>query len=1271
MLATYPRPSTLEDSGLPTPSHGGVVASGGEYDYINTPTPVPATPVQDRHGPPPAPAPRTARPMSTAAPPAAPSEARNGNGSTRRSEKSRTTNRILGDYTLSKTLGAGSMGKVKLAHHNGTGEKLAVKILPRTIPAQIPPGTSPNDPAAKQAAKDASKEVRTLREAALSQLLYHPYICGMRELIVHAHHYYMVFEYVDGGQMLDYIIAHGRLRERVARKFARQIGAALEYCHRNSVVHRDLKIENILISHTGNIKIIDFGLSNLYDPLAHLGTFCGSLYFAAPELLNAKLYTGPEVDVWSFGVVLYVLVCGKVPFDDQSMPALHAKIKRGLVEYPVWLSADCKHILSRMLVTNPAQRAPLSEILSHPWMNRGFAGPPDAHLLPRTPLRVDELDREVIRQMTGFEFGTPDDIERRLVDVLDSESYARAVGAWERRRGDFSNSSLALSGTSMDGNTAVGGSMGGGSSSRQELTGKDGKKNKRFSGFDFYRRRLFSPASSPPASPSASAASLADAGANIPDPTRGFHPLVSIYFLVRERMERERVYGPGHFASSQMSLVTPQPQPDSSTLTSISQTQAQGQEGRPDYGMALPRLPAPATSHYSGMSYDTASTATTTPSRGQPRARDTGALPPNVPSTPTSATTQTTSFSTMQSQSQGPAREQSNLPMPMPRAPQPSTHRRSHSITVSERAGGPPTRMFDQSREEPRSAMPELGGGGFAERMGRPAVVVEAPSDHESYGVGGGGGGGGGRTPTRRETIDSSGRIVPPQRPASAAPGGGSGNMSDNEPVSPGGGGGGSLARRFGSLLGAAGGGSIRGHRGDGGSRRTSVFGALASPSPRPSGEQPSGTGQIEKSATAPLPLSREKEVEKMEKDFGELGIVPRKEGVERASTVGGGAGGGGGGGGGHRRAATIMDPRAADRRHERRSSTGGSLLSGVGGTLGRHRRPSTGVGGGGVARGALGRIGRTDEVDEEEHARTDVEDLRSAPKEDNKDTGNETDREMKPVFMKGLFSVATTTTKPAGVIKADIRRVLDRMQVQYRETRTGFECIHLPSIDVSSLGARAAVAGHGHGGGGGHRKSTSADSGTGTSSRKVGRKSSKVSFGVRSGRPGTAGGEMDRQNGGEREKEREREDGERDVRSPSAGSSSFFNVSQTPSQQGPSASSPSDEPSSTNTNANATPVQPARNYAYIEDDSGAATPTEHAPGGGGGGLKTLPPLPTGEVGPEVFDEIGRNTLAVRFEVNVVKVPWLPLHGLQFRRAAGDGWQYQMLARRVLTELKL
>ncbi|KAI0300011.1 kinase-like domain-containing protein, partial [Multifurca ochricompacta] len=546
--------------------------------------------------------------------------------------KPRTTNRILGDYTLSKTL-------ARLA---------CCQNLPRVVPVQPVPGSPNAEAAAKQATKDASKEIRTIREAALSQLLYHPYICGMREMIIHQHHYYMVFEYINGGQMLDYIISHGRLRERVARKFARQIGSALEYCHKNNVVHRDLKIENILISQTGNIKIIDFGLSNLYDPISHLSTFCGSLYFAAPELLNAKVYTGPEVDVWSFGVVLYVLVCGKVPFDDQSMPALHAKIKRGLVEYPVWLSAECKHILSRMLVTNPQQRASLSDLLNHPWMTRGFNGPPDPHLLRREPLRADELDRHVIRGMTGFEFGTEDEIERRLVAILESEAYKRAVQYWESKRErpriwpeSLSNSSLAIA---WDGFGGAGGQGGG----NKAETVSTPKKNKRFSGFDFYRRKLFSPSSSPPsspfASPSASQSQLSNTSLSDvnqkepPDPTRGYHQLISIYYLAREKLERDRVYGAGHFASSQLSVNPPQPAPEEQSN--------QPALGGADYSMRPSRLPAPESPHYSKMGPESA------------------ALPPS----PASAT--------------------------MPRAPPASTHRRSHS--VSQRQGVPRgwTNMF-------------------------------------------------------------------------------------------------------------------------------------------------------------------------------------------------------------------------------------------------------------------------------------------------------------------------------------------------------------------------------------------------------------------------------------------------------------------------------------------------------------------------------------------------------------------------------------------------
>lgn len=370
--------------------------------------------------------------------------------------------------------------------------------------------------------------------------------------------------------MLDYIISHGRLRERAARKFARQIGSALDYCHKNSIVHRDLKIENILISKSGNIKIIDFGLSNLYAPDRHLSTFCGSLYFAAPELLNAKVYTGPEVDVWSFGIVLYVLVCGKVPFDDQSMPALHAKIKRGLVEYPAWLSNECKSLLARMLVVNPADRATLTEVMNHPFMNKGYESAAESYLIHREPLRADDLDWDVVNAMGGFTFGTPDQIHEELRNVLMSENYLSTLAAWEssrdKRRGPAaSTSSMTLS----------------------EMA--DSPKKKRFSGFDF-KKKLFKEEKK--------VEEPVQREKELQDPTRGFDPLISIYYLAREKMEREKVYGRGHFASSQGSFDVPP---------------ASG------YGMALPSLPPPASTH--AMGYEPPSPRGAEFSHGAPRSR--------------------------------------------------------------------------------------------------------------------------------------------------------------------------------------------------------------------------------------------------------------------------------------------------------------------------------------------------------------------------------------------------------------------------------------------------------------------------------------------------------------------------------------------------------------------------------------------------------------------------------------------------------------------------
>ena len=264
-----------------------------------------------------------------------------------------------------------------------------------------------------------------------------------------------------------------------------------------------------MISQSGDVKIIDFGLSNSYSHEHLLKTFCGSLYFAAPELLSARPYCGPEIDVWSFGVVLYVLVCGKVPFDDQSMPALHSKIKRGHVEYPAWISSDCRDLLSRMLVVDPLQRASLAEVKRHPWMIKGYDKPPDSLVPFRRPITLP-LDPAIIQEMSGFEFGTPEKILSDMTAILESPQYIEACKNWYRVHGseDMSAKSVVRGhGTS-------------------ESVSYDRKP--RHFGLDFYKRRSsLSAQDQPPASQF-----------NTLDPTNAYHPLLSIYYLVTERQER-------------------------------------------------------------------------------------------------------------------------------------------------------------------------------------------------------------------------------------------------------------------------------------------------------------------------------------------------------------------------------------------------------------------------------------------------------------------------------------------------------------------------------------------------------------------------------------------------------------------------------------------------------------------------------------------------------------------------------------------------------------
>uniref|UniRef100_A0A674D168 non-specific serine/threonine protein kinase n=1 Tax=Salmo trutta TaxID=8032 RepID=A0A674D168_SALTR len=183
---------------------------------------------------------------------------------------------------------------------------------------------------------------------------------------------YLVMEYASGGEVFDYLVAHGRMKEKEARAKFRQIVSAVQYCHQKNIVHRDLKAENLLLDADMNIKIADFGFSNEFTMGSKLDTFCGSPPYAAPELFQGKKYDGPEVDVWSLGVILYTLVSGSLPFDGQNLKELRERVLRGKYRIPFYMSTDCENLLKRFLVLNPSKRGTLEQIMKDRWINAGL-----------------------------------------------------------------------------------------------------------------------------------------------------------------------------------------------------------------------------------------------------------------------------------------------------------------------------------------------------------------------------------------------------------------------------------------------------------------------------------------------------------------------------------------------------------------------------------------------------------------------------------------------------------------------------------------------------------------------------------------------------------------------------------------------------------------------------------------------------------------------------------------------------------------------------------
>lgn len=180
----------------------------------------------------------------------------------------------------------------------------------------------------------------------------------------------MIMEYVSGGELFDYIVKHGKLQEHQARRFFQQIISGVDYCHRHMIVHRDLKPENLLLDHNMHVKIADFGLSNMMLDGEFLRTSCGSPNYAAPEVISGKLYAGPEVDIWSCGVILYALLCGTLPFDNEHVPSLFRKIKSGIFSIPEYLNKQVVNLVCQMLQVDPLKRATIEEIKKHEWFQK-------------------------------------------------------------------------------------------------------------------------------------------------------------------------------------------------------------------------------------------------------------------------------------------------------------------------------------------------------------------------------------------------------------------------------------------------------------------------------------------------------------------------------------------------------------------------------------------------------------------------------------------------------------------------------------------------------------------------------------------------------------------------------------------------------------------------------------------------------------------------------------------------------------------------------------
>ncbi|KGN50804.2 SNF1-related protein kinase catalytic subunit alpha KIN10-like isoform X2 [Cucumis sativus] len=305
---------------------------------------------------------------------------------------------FLKNYKVGKILGVGSTAKVKAAIHKLTGHQVAIKILNHHKIAKM------------------GLEHKVRREIKIMKLLKHPHIVQLYEVIETPTDTYVVMEYVKCGELFDYIVEKGRLKEDEARRIFQQIISGVEHCHRNMIVHRDLKPENVLLDSNFNVKIADFGFSSVMYDGHFFKTSCGSPNYAAPEVISGKLYAGPEVDVWSCGVILYAILCGSLPFDNENIHILVQKIKNGVYKLPSYLSAEASNLISSMLVVDPLRRISITQIRQHPWFQSHL--PRYLAVKPLSTIRqLEQIDEDVLQKVVMMGFS-----KNKLIESLHSKS---------------------------------------------------------------------------------------------------------------------------------------------------------------------------------------------------------------------------------------------------------------------------------------------------------------------------------------------------------------------------------------------------------------------------------------------------------------------------------------------------------------------------------------------------------------------------------------------------------------------------------------------------------------------------------------------------------------------------------------------------------------------------------------------------------------------------------------------------------------------------------